>query len=141
MKTKKYKTASYITGFILSAFLLKDIFNYPFLLKNTSENPISFLIPQGVYVLGLICLVVFFATISQTIKKNGLFVRKTEKKFRQFGSVIVILAVFSNVIFDYTTGEYSTNVRWLALLGGTIVFFSFILQVGIKLQEEQNLTI
>lgn len=141
MKTKKYKTASYITGFILSAFLLKDIFNYPFLLKNTSENPISFLIPQGVYVLGLICLVVFFATISQTIKKNGVFVRKTEKKFRQFGFIIVLLAISSNILFDFMTGEYNINARWLALLGGTIAFVSFILQIGIKIQEEQDLTI
>lgn len=141
MNIKKYKTASYISGFILSVFLLKDIFKYPFLLKNTLENPISFLIPQGVYVLGLICLVAFFVTILQTIKKNGVFVRKTEKTFRQFGFIIVLLAISSNILFDYLTGEYSTNARWLALLGGTIAFISFILQVGIKLQEEQDLTI
>ncbi|MDO5523099.1 MAG: hypothetical protein Q4G48_03535 [Bacteroidia bacterium] len=141
MKTKNSKTASYITGFMLGAFLLKDIFKYPALLKNTSENPVSFLIPQGVYVLGLICLVIFFATILQTIKKNGVFVRKTEIKFRQFGFIIVLLAISSNILFEFLTGEYNINVRWLALLGGTIAFVSFILQVGIKLQEEQNLTI
>ncbi len=141
MKTNRYKTTSYVAGFILSAFLLKDIFKYLSFLRSTPENPINYLIPQGIYVLGLICLIAFYMVVLHTIKKDGIFVRKTEKTFRQFGSAILFLAISSNILFNYLVGEYSTNARWLALLGGTIAFFSFILQAGIKLKEEQDLTI
>ncbi len=141
MKIKHYKLLSGLWGFMLGAFMVGDIFNYPFLFNNLSENPVSFLIPQGIYVIGSICLIACLATILQTIKKKGVFIRKNEKTLRYFGVIIVILSVASDLLFDYMTGERPANARMLAFIGGILVFVSLIFQVGIKMQEEQDLTI
>ncbi|MDO5665713.1 MAG: DUF2975 domain-containing protein [Bacteroidia bacterium] len=141
MKAKHYKLLSYFIGFSMTIFLITDIFKYLFLLKNLSEQPASLLIPQGVYVLGLLFLIAFYIVILRSVNKKELFVKRNERTFRYFGLIIFILAFLSAKLFDFMTGDIPMNVRWLGLLGGTLAFMSFIFQAGIKLQEEQELTI
>ncbi len=92
MEIKYYKRINNLTGFIMVFFILSDVLNYPFLFIDATETPSNNLICQGIFVLGLVCLITFYATILRTIKKEG-------------------------------------------------VFISYIFKVGIKMQEEQELTI
>lgn len=141
MEIKHYKLLSNLLGFILGAFILSDVLNYPFLFENLSKNPVDVLIPQGVYVLGLVCLIACYATILQTIKKRGVFIKRNEKTFRYFGIAILVLGATADVLFKNTTDVETSAPRILAFLGGTLVFVSLIFRVGIKMQEEQDLTI
>lgn len=141
MKIKHYKLISNLVGVTLGAFILSDVLNYPFLFEDLAKNPIDFLIPQGIYVLGLVCLIACYATILQTIKKKGVFTVRNEKTFQYFGVAILVLGVTADVLFKNTTEIETSAPRILAFLGGTLVFVSLIFKIGIKMQEEQDLTI
>lgn len=141
MEIKHYKLLSNLLGFLLGAFIFGEVLNYPFLFEDLSKNPIEFLIPQGFYVLGLLCIIACFATILQTIKKKGVFIKSNERIFRYFGLAIVVLGITSDLLFSYMTDHRPTEARMLAFIGGTLAFVSLIFQVGIKMREEQDLTI
>lgn len=125
----------------MGAFIATDIVDYPYLFKDFSQNPINFLIPQGVYVLGLVSLIACYATILQTIKKKGVFIRRNEKTFRYFGFFILLMGFSADILFAYLTDERPSGARILAFLGGTLVFVSYLFKIGIKMQEEQDLTV
>lgn len=141
MEIKNYKRICNLIGFLLGIAVFKDIMDYPFLLVNLSENSGNNLIPQGIFVLGLISLLVFYATILQNIKKKGVFIRRNEVTLRYFGFLILSMGLLSDILFAYLTGDRPSGPRILAILGGTLVFVSYIFKIGIKIQEEQEFTI
>ncbi|MDO5523100.1 MAG: DUF2975 domain-containing protein [Bacteroidia bacterium] len=141
MEIKHYKRLSNFIGFLMGVFIFNDVLNYPFLFEDTAENPASFLIPQGVFVLGLVCLMVFYIKILHNIKKEKVFIRKNEKIFRYFGAIILFLGFLSDLLFNFIADERPSGTRILAVLGGTLLFISFFFKIGIKLKEEQDLTI
>lgn len=141
MGTKEIKRLSNLIGFLLGFLLLSDVVNYPFLLKHTSNQPANTLIPQGIYVLGLICVIAFYITILQNIKKRGVFIRKNEITLRYYGFAILLMGLSSDILFNIMTGDRPSGTRMLAVMGGTFMLFSCIFKLGIKMQEDQELTI
>ncbi len=141
METKNYKRISNLIGFLLGIVLFKEILDYPFLLKNMSDHPANIYIPQGAYVIGLMCLIAFYMTILQNIKKRGVFIRKNEAAFRLYGFAILIMGLSADILFNIIIGDSPSGARMLAVIGGTLMFVSYIFKIGIKMQEEQELTI
>ncbi|MDO5665712.1 MAG: DUF2975 domain-containing protein [Bacteroidia bacterium] len=140
MEIKHYRLISNLTSFLFGVFIFHDVLNYFFLFKD-ADYSVNFLIPQGIYVLGLICLIVCFAIILETIKKKGVFIRRNERIFRYFGLVITALGFASDLLFNFLIDERTAQARMLGFIGGTLLFVSFIFKIGIKMQEEQDLTI
>ena len=141
MEIKHYKRISNLIGFLLGIFVFKDILDYPLLFTNLSESSTNNLIPQSIFILGSMFLIAFYATILQNIKKRGVFIRRNEITFRYFGFVILFLGLLSDILFAYFTSDRPSGTRILAILGGTLVFVSYIFKIGIKIQEEQELTV
>ncbi|MGI6047774.1 MAG: hypothetical protein ACOYEG_07165 [Petrimonas sp.] len=141
MEIKHYKIVSNMIAFILGAFTLGDILDYFFYTNVIYGNNTSLIIAQGFFIAGLISIFVLFALILQNIKKRGVFISRNEKLFRYFGIIILVLGVISDVLHKNITDVHTSAPRVLGLLGGTLIFISFIFKIGIKMQEEQNLTI
>lgn len=59
MKIKNYRLISNLTGIMLGAFAFSDIINSPFQIGRMLKKDQGYIISQGVYVLGLICLFIF----------------------------------------------------------------------------------
>lgn len=143
MKSKKYKHISGIMGFLLGFFGLKEVLD---LIPVSSHSPIfdipkNILLAQVCYATAIVVLVVFFAVLSNNIKKHGVFIRKNEKLFRFFGLVILLISLISTIIYNYWTNEPSTAPRMLILIGGILIYVSSIFRIGIEMNEEQELTI
>ena len=141
MKIKNYKLISNLIAFLLGMFTFADVTNYPFLIGKMTEKDSGFIISQGVYVLGLICLIIFYGIILDNLKKRGIFIRRNEKAFRYFGITILVLGIASDVLYKNITEIDTAAPRMLALLGGTFIFISYLFKIGIKMQEEQELTL
>lgn len=142
MKIKHYKFISSLLAGLLYAFTLPTIGNYFIQFnKNLQINSISFIIAQGLLVLGLVCLIFFFVIILDNINKQGVFVRKNEITLRYFGLAIFLLGLLSDIVFINFTDFDSAGSRILIALGITVLFISLIFKIGIKIQEEQELTI
>lgn len=141
METKKLRIVNSLVGFILGAFTFGDILDFIFLYSDVFEKSKSLIIAHGIYVAGLILIFVFFALILRNIKKGAVFTARNEKLFRYFGIAILVLGMVSDVLHKQTTDVETAAPRVLALLGGTLIFTSIIFKIGIKMQEEQELTI
>ena len=141
MKMKNYRLISNLTGIMLGAFAFSDIINYPFQIRRMLEKDQGYIISQGVYVLGLICLFIFYGIILDNLKKRGVFIKRNEKAFRYFGIAILIFGMASDILYKNITEIDTASPRILALLGGTFIFISYLFTIGIKIQEEQELTI
>lgn len=141
MKTKDYRRLSNFLAFLMGFFILADVLDYPFYLFDKTDDPTFFPVPQGVYVFGLLCLIVFYATILHNIKKKGVFIRKNELVFRYFGFIILIMGFSSDILHNYIADDRPAAPRLLAVLGGTLVLISYLFRIGIKMQEDQDLTI
>lgn len=139
MEIKDLRKLSFIIGILMGAFVLHLIIDF---FWNISKFSTETILPQGFFVLGLICLFVFYFVILGTIKKKGVFIRINERLLRYFGLAILFLSITSNLLFahliDTPNHEGSST---LAVLGGTLIFLSFIFKIGIKIQEEQELTV
>lgn len=140
MDVKQLKMISSIIPFLLGVIAFKDIVDYPFLFKNLSDHSLNTLIPQGIFVLGLLCVFVFYYIILRNIKTKDIFISQNEKVFRYFGFVIFFLGLFADILFNIITDERPSGSRMLALFGGTLVFVSYIFKIGIKMHEEQEFT-
>ena len=141
MEIKHYKRLSSLIGFLLGILIFGDILDYIFFAKKILGNSTSLIIAHGFYIAGLISVFVFFLIILENIKKRGVFIRRNEKVFRYFGLAILVLGLTSDILHKNITDIETSAPRVLALLGGTFIFISFIFKIGIKMQEEQDLTI
>lgn len=141
MEIKHYKQLSNLMGFLLGLLIFGDILDYVFFAKKVLGNSTSLIIAHGFYIAGLISVLVFFLIILQNIKKRGVFIGRNEKVFRYFGLTILVLGFTSDILHRSITDIETSAPRVLALLGGTLIFISFIFKIGIKMREEQELTI
>lgn len=142
MKIKNYRLISNLMAFLLGMFTFADVTDYPFLIGKMTEKNSGFIISQGIYVLGLICLIVFYGIILDNLKKRGVFIKRNEKAFLYFGiAILLVLGIASDVLYKNITEIDTAAPRVLALLGGTFIFISYLFTIGIKMQEEQELTI
>ncbi|MBP1637489.1 MAG: hypothetical protein H6Q18_278 [Bacteroidetes bacterium] len=144
MESKKYRKFSNFISFLLGVFAMKDVFDFIETLTNYNNSTMLakyVLIAQGFFVVGVVLLIAFYFILLENIKKRGVFIRRNEKIMRYFGFSILILGTTSMIICNYWTKESTTSARMLALIGGTLIFVSYIFRIGIEIQEEQDLTI
>lgn len=142
MEIKNYKRVTNLLAFLIGLLIAKDIHDYPYYFTEGYGDSIpNHIIPQTIYVIDLIILIVFYIVITKNIKKKGVFNRRNELTFFYFGLVILFLALSSDILFNWLTGERPSGARILAILGGTLVFVSLIFKIGIKMQEEQDLIV
>ncbi len=141
MKIKHYKFLSAFISFFTGAFICSEIVNYPSLFEKQSGYSTNMLIAQGVFIVGLLCLLALYAIILHNLNNKGVFTTKNEKAFRYFGFAILIFGVAADILFKNITDIETSAPRILAFLGATLVFISYLFKIGIKMQEEQDLTI
>ena len=99
---------------------------------------------KAVNVMGIVVCCILFFVIAARARKNTVFVVENESLLMTFGLTVGITGFISTVlihIFDYKPQFAASTCNLLILLGLVFVFFSFILKIGRRLQEEQELTI
>ena len=92
--------------------------------------------------LGIIFICLLLWLLANNFRKEKVFVRENEQLFFLFGIAISSFGLLSNiVIWLMPTPLSSIASNLLILIGCCFVFISIMFRIGIRLQEEQELTI
>ena len=87
-----------------------------------------------------VCLLFFFFVAN--VRKGLVFVSENQYLLMIYGIIIAGLGLLSYIINQISSPSNSIfNSGLLVLIGLCFVFISFIFKIGIKMQEEQELTI
>ena len=142
MNLKKIKNLSSV---FLGFFAITDIINFiDFIIRainNPKSYPIMDIVTQGIYVLGIISILIFYVTLIKNIEKEGVFAQRNKRIILCFGCILVACGLVSALFANWFTDISDSGPRMLGVIGSTLIFFSFIFNTGIKLKEEQELTI
>lgn len=82
--------------------------------------------------------------IFNNVRRKIVFHKKNAQILRIFGTFILYIAVISMFLNNRFLPVYEyeiTRFGLLSVIGGCLYFFSYVFKIGIKMQEEQELTI
>lgn len=126
----------------VSEFL--GIFNLCYKLGKDETNTLLWqVLVQGIEAWGIIFCCILFFTLTSRAKRGRIFIVENEKLMMILGGIIIWIGVISYSLINILSIRTLTAsaALMLCLIGMAFVFFSFILQIGRKLKEEQELTI
>lgn len=88
---------------------------------------------------------VLIALIINNIRKGIVFETSNAQLITWVGAVVLIGGVFQSILYNFTNIEQlvpgNTNHMLVYLLGTFIAFIGQIFHIGIRMKEEQDLTI
>ena len=89
----------------------------------------------------LLCCV-FVMLIQRNVKRNRVFVASNERLLRSIGIAVIADGIAQYLLFVYyRSGEAFTDPGTIILLGIFFLFIACLFKVGIRMKEEQDLTI
>ena len=89
----------------------------------------------------LLCCV-FVMLIQRNVKRNRVFVASNERLLRSIGIAVIADGIAQYLLFVYyRSGESFTDPGTIILLGIFFLFIACLFKVGIRMKEEQDLTI
>lgn len=131
-------------GFIGVSQFLGILTNLYKLGKNSGNTQVfNEIIVVGIQAWAIIMSCILFVLIVRNVSKKRVFVDINEKLLLVFGIFIFLMALLSIILIKVlSVNELLMNASYIAIIMGfTFVFFSLVLKIGRKLQEEQELTI
>lgn len=139
------KAVKNLSSILVGAFALTDIVRFiEFIIKIVKQEDVSLtgsILIQSVYILGILSVVIFYGMFVINIEKGGVFTHQNQKLLKVFGIIILSSGLSSALLFSWFTDIPDAGSRMLGIIGGTLIFISFVFKMGIKMQEEQDLTI
>lgn len=98
---------------------------------------------QAAIVVGIILTGFAFAQLSANMQKGLVFVSKNRRLLTIYGILVLLLSVpaYIGVAFFDTQSLSSSAANLLTVCGVLLLFFALVLKLGIRLQQEQELTI
>lgn len=98
---------------------------------------------QTAIVIGIVLIGFAFAQLAGNMQKGLVFVAKNQRLLLRYGVAVLVLnipAYIGTTFFNPETLS-STAANLLTVGGISLLFFALVFKIGIKLQQEQDLTI
>lgn len=96
---------------------------------------------QIILAFGIFAVCLLFFLFVANVRRGLVFVSENQLLLMIFGIIIAGLGMLSYIINKISSSNSIFNSGLLVLIGLCFVFISFIFKIGIKMQEEQELTI
>lgn len=139
------KAVKNLSSILVGAFALTDVVRFiELIIKTVKQNNISLtgsILIQSVYIIGILSVIIFYGMFVENIEKKGVFTHRNQKLLKVFGIIILCSGLSSALLFNWFTDIPDTGSRMLGIIGGTLIFIFLVFKMGIKMQEEQDLTI
>ena len=142
MKTKHLIYTCYIISLITSIIASWNIVSLINLFKeNTYQITKEFITPVSL-TLGVVLIGLSIASLISNVQKGLVFIRKNQRILLYYGIAVTAISIIAYIGTPlYSESLASTAANLLSIFGVFLIFFAIIFKIGIKLQEEQELTI
>ena len=142
MKTKHLIYTCYIISLITSIIASWNIVSLINLFKeNTYQITKEFITPVSL-TLGVVLIGLSIASLISNVQKGPVFIRKNQRILLYYGIAVTAISIIAYIGTPlYSESLASTAANLLSIFGVFLIFFAIIFKIGIKLQEEQELTI
>lgn len=107
-----------------------------------SEQFIWQAFPQGITLLSMAVCSVFIYLMLRNVKRNLIFVRANANLIYYIGLIIEFNEILQAILNEFApvTNPRQTYMIYI-LIGVFIIFIGYLFQIGIRMKEEQELTI
>lgn len=106
-----------------------------------SESFMWQVLPQGVTLLSMAVCSIFVLLMLLNVKRNQVFTKNNANLIIYIGSIVEFNGVLQSILNNFIPNDArQTHVIYL-LLGAFILFIGCLFKIGIRMKEEQDLTI
>ena len=106
------------------------------------ENFLKVIVPDCIGVFTLLACSVIISIIAYNVIKKKIFTSANAKLIYSIGAIVIVSVIIQNHYWETTTMMPNDTVGLIfALFGAFIVFFGRVFAIGVKMKEEQDLTI
>lgn len=94
--------------------------------------------------LGTVFFSILIFTLYRNIGKREIMTRSNVKALKVYGNLMIFIALACIISINSLSLNYTMDTAryyLLMVMGGCMTFFAFAFEMGIKLKEEQDLTI
>lgn len=151
MKTRQIKNLIFILfmiGIIAGGITILDflrIMDIEGTLKtDASDVTLWRMVIYGVGAIGTIILAVLFFVLFRNANKGNILEKRNVNWLKVLGNAVMYIGLACIVMIHafLPTGSIETARYYLLVIfGGSFLFFAYIFEIGIKLKEEQELTV
>ena len=107
-----------------------------------AEHFFKVIVPDLMGILTLLACSILIAIMAYNVKKKKIFTRTNAKLIYAIGAIIIFSVVIQNHYWETTTMLPNNTVAMnFSLFGVFIIFFGRVFDIGVKMKEEQDLTI
>ena len=106
------------------------------------EHFLKVIVPDCIGVFTLLACSVIISIIAYNVMKKKIFTSVNAKLIYSIGAIVIVSVIIQNHYWETTTMIPNDTVGLIfALFGLFIVFFGRVFAIGVKMKEEQDLTI
>ena len=106
------------------------------------EHFLKVIVPDCIGVFTLLICSVIITVIAYNVMKKKIFTSANAKLIYSIGGIVIISVIIQNHYWETTTMMPNDTVGMIfALFGAFIVFLGRVFAIGVKMKEEQDLTI
>lgn len=109
-----------------------------------SEKTYWEMIIKGFGSLGTVFFALLLFTLFRNIRKGKIMEKINAKALKIYGSLMILIGITCIILINSLSINYimdTARYYLLVIIGGTMSFFAYAFEIGIKMQEEQDLTI
>ena len=106
------------------------------------EHFLKVIVPDCIGVSTLLACSAIISLIAYNVMKKKIFTSANAKLIYSIGAIVIVSVIIQNHYWETTTMMPNDTVGMIfALFGAFIVFFGRVFAIGVKMKEEQDLTI
>ena len=106
------------------------------------EHFLKVVIPDCINILTLLTCSILIAIIAYNVIKKKIFTSRNAKLIYSIGAIVIFSVVIQNHYWETTSMIPNDTVGiYYSLFGVFIIFFGRVFDIGVKIKEEQDLTI
>lgn len=143
MKRKQLIYFTYLLSFITNLIAALNIVTLLELSRKNNGFWHGETLTQTAIVVGIVLIGFAFAQLAGNMQKGFVFAAKNQRLLLRYGIAVLALnipAYIGTAFFNPETLS-STAANLLTVGGVSLLFFAIVFKVGIKMQEEQDLTV
>lgn len=107
-----------------------------------SEHLLKVIVPDCIGILTLLACSILVVIITYNVYKKRIFTRTNARLIYSIGLIQILSIIIQNHYWETTTMLPNTTVAMnFSLFGAFIIFFGRVFDIGVKMKEEQDLTI
>lgn len=107
-----------------------------------SEYLIKIIVPDCIGILTLLACSILVVIIAYNVYKKRIFTRTNARLIYSIGAILIFSIIIQNHYWETTTMLPNDTVALnFSLFGAFIIFFGRVFHIGVRIKEEQDLTI